>query len=144
MSEQCHVMRDSFVLIEQVQVSPVWVQVLWNDWTILDVRRANWDCWTWWWWNSTSCCWGEYWSSIVDDLGRYMIDVAALQETKLFGEVMYRIWRSIVLAAGRPVPGANIIRYWWVGVTIVLSSPAVDTWKAGGNRWKLWSSRLVS
>ena len=50
----------------------------------------------------------------------------------------------MVVAAGRPVPGASVVNQIGEGVAVVLSGPAVDAWRSGGGRWKVWSSRLVS
>ena len=47
---------------------------------------------------------------VVRELGRYEIVVVALQETKWFGEGVYRVGDSIVLAAGRQVPGEGQVR----------------------------------
>ena len=58
---------------------------------------------------------------VVDELGRYKTDIAALQETKWYGEGVYRVGRSVVLAAGRPVPRAGAARQRGEGVAIVLS-----------------------
>ena len=65
---------------------------------------------------------------VVDELGRYKTDIAALQETKWFGEGVYRVGgggggggRSVVLAAGRPVPRAGAVKQRGEGVAIVLS-----------------------
>ena len=60
--------------------------------------------------------------------------VAAVQETRWFGNEVYRVGNSVVLAAGRPVPG----------VVIILAGPAVGVWKAGESDWKACSSRLVT
>ena len=81
---------------------------------------------------------------VVDVLGRYKVDVAALQETKWFGENKYTVDKCVVLAAGRSVPGPGIAKQRGEGVAIVLSGPAVGAWKDGGCRWKAWSSRLVT
>ena len=70
--------------------------------------------------------------------------VAALQETKWFGDNVYAVGKSIVLTAGRPVPGNDDARQRGEGVALVLSGPAISGWKAGGSRWKAWSSRLLS
>ena len=45
----------------------------------------------------------------IDVLGRYKVDVAALQETKCFGEDEYRVGKCVVLAAGRSVPGPGVV-----------------------------------
>ena len=47
---------------------------------------------------------------VVSELGRYGVVVAALQETKWFGDEMYRVGESVVLAAGRPVPGDGQVK----------------------------------
>ena len=71
---------------------------------------------------------------VVTVLGRYKVDVAALQETKWFGDAIYRVSQSIVVAAGRPMSCAGALRQRGEGVAIVLSGSAL----------KAWSSRLVS
>ena len=77
---------------------------------------------------------------VVDVLGRYKVDVAALHETKWFGEDEYRVGKCVVLAAGRSVPGPGVVKQRGEGVAIVLSGPAVGAWKEGGCRRKTWSS----
>lgn len=82
---------------------------------------------------------------VVGEMCRYKIDVAALQETKWFGCEIYQVGHSMVLTAGRKVPEqTGDVRQRGEGVAIVLSGPAINAWKAGGSRWKAWSSRLVS
>ena len=80
---------------------------------------------------------------VTRELQRYNISVAALQETKWFGTVVYKVARSIVLAAGRPTPqpGQNMQR--GEGVALVLTWPAVTAWRAGDEQWKAWRSRIV-
>ena len=73
---------------------------------------------------------------VVGELGRYSVVVAGLQETKWFGEGVYRVEKSLVLASGRPVPGGNQIKRKGEGVAIVLTGPAIDAWKDGGSQWK--------
>ncbi len=82
---------------------------------------------------------------VVSELCRYKIDVAALQETKWFGCEAYHVGASMVLTAGRKVSGqTDGVRQRGEGVAIVLTGPAINAWRSGGNRWKAWSSRLVS
>ena len=69
--------------------------------------------------------------------------VGALQETRWFGREVYRVRESVVLTAGRDVPGGDEVRRRGEGVATVLSGEAVR-WKEGGSRWKDWSSKLVS
>lgn len=81
---------------------------------------------------------------VLRELGRYGIKVAALQETKWFGNCEYHIGRSVVLTAGRPIPESNQVRQRGEGVAIVLTGDAVTAWKAGGKQWSAKSSRLVT
>ena len=50
----------------------------------------------------------------------------------------------MLIASGRPVPGAGAVNQRGEEVAIVLSRPAAEAWSSGGSRWKAWSSRLVS
>ena len=49
---------------------------------------------------------------IVNELKRYDVKVAALQETKWFGSEVYQVSGSVVLTAGRKTPGEgeNVVR----------------------------------
>ena len=77
---------------------------------------------------------------IVNELKRYDVKVAALQETKSFGSEVYQVSGSVVLTAGKKTPGEgeNVVR--GEGVALVLS----DAWKRGGSQWSACSSRAVS
>ena len=68
----------------------------------------------------------------IRELCRYCVTVGALQETKWFGNAVYQVGESIVLAAGRPTPPIGQVRQRGEGVAIVLSGSAVAAWKAGG------------
>ena len=120
--------------------SSMWVLASWNVRTLLDVDgsietgRQGDD-------NQVT---DERIDQVIDVLGRYKVDVAALQETKWFGEDEYRIGKCVVLAAGRPVPGPGVVKQRGEGVANVLSGPAISAWKEGGCRWKVWISRLVT
>jgi len=81
---------------------------------------------------------------VVGELNRYKVDVAALQETKWFGNGVYEVGGSVVLAAGRPVPGEGMVKQRGEGVAIVLSGAAIGAWKTAGKCWKAWGSRLLS
>ena len=81
---------------------------------------------------------------VLHVLNNYKIDVAALQETKWFGEEVYRVGESIVLPSGRKTPGPNEKKTRGEGVAIVLSGPAKRAWRGGGNQWRAWSSRLIA
>ena len=66
---------------------------------------------------------------VVSELERYRVVVAGLQETKWFGNEVYKVGESVVLSAGRDVPreGGNGQR--GEGVAIVLSG---QLWMLGG------------
>ena len=81
---------------------------------------------------------------VVGELNRYKVDVATIQETKWFGSGVYEVGKSVVLAAGKHVPGDSVIKQRGEGVTVVLSGVAVSAWKDAGKSWKAWSSRLIS
>ena len=81
---------------------------------------------------------------VIRELGRYGVTIAALQETKWFGNAVYRVKDSGVLAAGRPAPQKGEVRRRGEGVAIVLLVSAVSLWKADGEQWKRWSSRIVT
>jgi hypothetical protein len=46
----------------------------------------------------------------VGDLGRYKTFATALQETKWFGDAVYRLGRSVVLVAGKSTPAVGLPR----------------------------------
>ena len=75
---------------------------------------------------------------VVSELEKYRVVVAGLQETKWFGNEVYKVGESVVLSG----EGGNGQR--GEGVAIVLSGPAVDAWRAGGSQWKAWGSRLIT
>ena len=80
---------------------------------------------------------------VVRELNRYNIPAAALQETKLFGQAVYCARKSVVITAGRPTPQAGHSKQRGEDVAVVLSGPAIATWKKGGEQWKTWGSRLI-
>lgn len=81
---------------------------------------------------------------VVRELRRYDVKVAALQETLWFSSAVYHVGESVVLTAGRPTPGIGEPRKRGEGVALVLSGPAIAAWRAAGEQWRPWSSRLVS
>lgn len=48
------------------------------------------------------------------------MEIAAVQETKWFGNAVYKVRDSMVLAEGRPVPGSEQSKQRGEGVAIVL------------------------
>ena len=81
---------------------------------------------------------------VVSELEKYRVVVAGLQETKWFGNEVYKVGESVVLSAGRDVPRERGNGQRGEGVAIVLPGPAVDAWRAGGSQWKAWDSRLIT
>ena len=80
---------------------------------------------------------------VVSELEKYRVVVAGLQETKWFGNEVYKVgecgfvsWERCAKGTGNGQRGE--------GVAIVLSGPAVDAWRAGGSQWKAWGSRLIT
>ena len=125
----------------QARKSGVWLLASWNVRTMLDVDRpietARQG-------NVLDAVDERKVDQIVAELVKYRVDVAGLQEMKWFGSSVYRVAESVVIASGRPVPGAGAVNQRGEGVTIVLSGSAVEAWRSGGNRWRAWSSRIVS
>ena len=80
---------------------------------------------------------------VIRELDHYNIKVAALQETKWFGSNIYSVGKSVVLSAGREVPQGNQHKQRGEGVAIVLSDETVAAWKAGGEQWSTWGSRII-
>ena len=74
---------------------------------------------------------------VVRELERYHVKIAALQETKWFGNAVYTVGESVVLAAGRPTPGpVQTKQRGEEGVAIVLMDSALRAWRASGEQWK--------
>ena len=69
---------------------------------------------------------------IIHELARYKVSVGALQETKWFGNEVYRVGDSVVLTAGRPVPVEGDVVQRGEGVALVLRGLAITAWKRGG------------
>ena len=69
--------------------------------------------------------------------------MAALQKTRWFGNVVYKVAGSIVLSSGRPIPAQGESRQRGKIVALVLSGSAITAWKDGGRLWKAWNSTLV-
>ena len=81
---------------------------------------------------------------VIDELHKHKIDIAALQETRWFGENTYTVGQSVILASGRHIPASDAVRQRGEGVALVLSNSMTEAWKAGGRQWRAWSSRLVT
>ena len=81
---------------------------------------------------------------MIRELDRYGVKIAALQETKWFGNTVYRARDCVVLASGPPAPQKDESRQRGEGVAILLLGSAVGLWKADGEQWKGWNSRIVT
>lgn len=83
---------------------------------------------------------------LVKELKRYRVSVAAVQETRWFGNDVWESQGCTMLHSGRPLPtyngdGKNQRNE---GVGIILDGRATEAWKAGGEVWSAKSSRIVS
>jgi hypothetical protein len=81
---------------------------------------------------------------IMRELNRYDMKITALQETKWLGNAVYNFGESVLLMAGYPVPVPRKPIQRGEGVALVLIGPAIQVWRAAGQQWRAWSSRLVS
>ena len=63
---------------------------------------------------------------VVYELDRYKVVVATLQETWWFGNGVYKVRESVVLAADREVSQEGSVRWRGEGNAIVLSGPALS------------------
>ena len=79
---------------------------------------------------------------VVRELDSYRVNIAALQETKWFGEV-YKVGGSVVITAGCPTPKEDLSKQRGEGVAIVLRGHAIDAWKNGRELRKSWRSKLL-
>ena len=73
---------------------------------------------------------------LVDELGKYRVNVAGPQETKWFGSDVWRAGGSTLLHSGRPVPGADEPCRRNEGVGILLNACLTAAWKRGGEQWR--------
>ena len=80
---------------------------------------------------------------VIRELNRYDITVAALQETLWFGKHVYLVGESVVITAGRETPQEHQAGQRGEGVAVVLTGPARAAWRAGGEQWASWGSRIV-
>ncbi len=134
----------------RMQSSPVWVLASWNVRTLLDVdgrietARKGVD--------DAEVVDEMKVDQVVGELSKYRVEIAAVQETKWFGNEVHEVGGSVVLASGWSVPGDGVVKQRGEGVVeqrgegmaIVLSGSAVGAWKDAGKSWKAWSLRLVS
>ena len=101
---------------KQKSKSSLWYLASWNVRSLIDkegsVRTANDKC-------ERQIPDERRIDQVVNELGRYGVMVAALQETKWFGKEVYRVGDSVVLTAGRPVPAEGQARKRGEGVAIV-------------------------
>ena len=135
---------ESSVSASQMRDVTVWYMATWNVRTLLDMdgsietARQGGEA------SEASVVDERKIDQVVGELDKYRVVVAALQETKWFGSKVYKVGDSVVLTSGREVPIGSGVRQRGEGVAIVLAGPAVHAWKAGGCKWKAWSSRLVT
>ena len=80
---------------------------------------------------------------VIRELNCYDITVAALQETLWFGKHVYLVGESVVITSGRETPQGHQSGQRGEGVAVVLTGPAREAWRAGGEQWESWGSRIV-
>ena len=81
---------------------------------------------------------------VVDELKRYQVKVAALQEAEWFGEKVYKVRESIVLTSDRPLLDTDRSRQRGEGAAIVLCEQAINARRNDGSQWKAWNSSFIS
>jgi hypothetical protein len=82
---------------------------------------------------------------LIRELKRYKVSVAAIQETKWFGQDVWNAEGYTFLHSGRPLPTSeddHAMRN--EGVGIALDERATIAWRAAGETWCAVSSRLVT
>ena len=62
-------------------------------------------------------------------LDKHKINVVALQETKWFGNEVYRVGKSVILTAGKEIPVAGEYVLKGEGVALVVGEKAVRAWE---------------
>ena len=79
----------------------------------------------------------------MEELARYNVSVAGIQEIKWFGRDVWTAGGYTFLHSGRPLPSDddNAVRN--EGVGIALDRKATEAWKAAGEKWEAISSRIV-
>ena len=71
-------------------------------------------------------------NQVVSAIEKYEVVVGAMQDTKWFGSEVYMVGESVVLTAGRDVPGIGHVKPRGEDIAIVLTGLAIGAWKAGG------------
>ena len=81
---------------------------------------------------------------LAKELRHYRLSVAAIQETKWFGQDIWEAEGYLFITSGRPLPseGEPAIRN--EGVGIALDREATAAWKEAGETWEAVSSRIVT
>ena len=72
----------------------------------------------------------------VEQMKKCNAKVVGSQETKWFGNEMYKIRNAVVLTSGQVRPSNEAHFYKGEGVAVVLLDWAIDAWKAAGSQWK--------
>ena len=81
---------------------------------------------------------------LVQELQRYGVAVAGVQESKWFGVDVWTAGEGFTfLHSGRPLPGGSEVAVRNEGVGILLDARASEAWRQGGKTWKAVSSRVV-
>jgi len=81
---------------------------------------------------------------LTEELRRFKIHVAGIQETKWFGRDIWTVDGCTFLHSGRPLPGDGEPARRNEGVGIWLNADMSDAWRRGGQQWTGVSSRIVT
>ena len=81
---------------------------------------------------------------LVDELNKFRVDIAAIQETKWFGSDIWLVGHSTFLHSGRKLPESGESCRRNEGVGILLNGEMTELWKRGGQQWNAVSSRIVT
>ena len=81
---------------------------------------------------------------LVDELSKFNVAVAGIQETKWFGADVWPIGRRVFLHSGRPLPSGGEPARRNEGVGLVLNEEMTKMWRRGGEQWTAINSRIIS
>lgn len=80
----------------------------------------------------------------VWELKRYSTFVAAISETKWFGDNMYEVEHHVILHSGRRLPGEGETVKRGEGLGIVLSQVVTKAWRESGEEYEAIGYRIIT
>ena len=81
---------------------------------------------------------------LVNELARYRISIAGIQETKWFGSDIWPSGERTFLHSDSVLPANDDIPIRREGVDILLDGRATAAWKAAGEMWATVSSHIIA